>query len=249
MYKEILEEIGLSPNEAKIYEALLALGVASAPKIAEQAGVHKRNIYDTLPRLLKKGLIYNIVDAKENRYALVEPNKLNDLIWEKDSKLKSILPAILIQFKKHAAKEAVYIYKGVEGFKNYLRDILKVGEDVYFIGAKGGWFDKNLQTFIRRFLKETQKKKIKFHHIFDAEIEKMAPDILKNVGKPYKFLPQKYSTMGAIDIFGDRVVTFSGLSLKNIDDNITLVVIVNQELADCYRTWFKFIWDHCPEVK
>src|SRR3989339_86530 len=89
MYKEILEEIGLSPNEAKIYEALLALGVASAPKIAEQAGVHKRNIYDTLPRLLKKGLIYNIVDAKENRYALVEPNKLNDLIWEKDSKLKT----------------------------------------------------------------------------------------------------------------------------------------------------------------
>ena len=249
MYREILEEIGLSPNEAKIYEALLNLGEASVPEISANTGIHKRNIYDTVPRLLKKGLLYLIVNTKENRYSPVEPKKLADLIWEKENKLKNILPKMEMDFKKVNKKEEVYIYKGIEGFKNYLRDILKVGEDVYFIGAKGGWFDKNLQTFIRRFLKEAEKKKIKYHHIFDAEIKKMAPDILKNVGKPYKFLPQKYSTVGAIDIFGDRVVTFSGLSLKNIDDSITLVVIVNKELADCYRTWFKFIWDHCPEVK
>lgn len=245
MYRETLEEIGLSPNEAKIYEALLCLGAASAPEIAAKTGVHKRNIYDTLPRLLNKGLIFSIVDARENKYGLVEPNKLNDLIWEKDSKLKSILPDIQKQYKKHAAKEAVYIYKGVEGFKNYLRDILRVGKDVYFIGAKGGWFDKDLKIFVKKFLQEAQKRKIKYHHIFDTEVKKIAPDILKTVGKPYRFLPAKYSTAGAIDIFGDYIVTFSGLTLKNITDDVTLVIIKNRELADCYRTWFKFIWDNC----
>ena len=247
MYKEILEEIGLSPNEARIYEALLTLGVASAPAIAMQTGIHKRNIYDTLPRLLKKGLIYRLADTKESHYALIEPSKLQDLIWEKDSRLKSILPAIQAQYKKHPTKEAVYIYKGVEGFKNYLRDILKVGKDVYFIGAKGGWFDKNLQTFITRFLKTAKNRKIKYYHIFDAEVKKLAPEIIPQVGQPYKFLPTKYSTTGAVDIFGDRIVTFSGLTLKKITDDVTLIVIVNKELADCYRTWFKFIWDHCSE--
>lgn len=249
MYLEILEEIGLSPNEAKIYEALLVLGPASVPVIASQTSVHKRNIYDAVPRLLRKGLIYQIAGAKENKYAPVEPEKLKDLIWEKDAKLKSILPALEDRFNRRAKNEMVYVYKGVEGFKNYLRDILKTGEDVYFIGAKGGWFDKELQIFIKRFLKEAKKKKIKYHHIFDTEVKTSAPEILKDVGKPYKFLPQKYSTTGAIDIFGDKIVTFSGLALKNITDDVTLIVIKNRELADCYRTWFKFIWDHCPETK
>lgn len=247
MYKETLETLGLSPNEAKIYEALIRHGESSVPQISVGTGVHKRNIYDTIPRLLQKGLIYEIAENKEARYAAVEPGKLADLIWEKESKLNSILPGLKREFKKTTANEAVYIYKGVEGFKNYLRDILKVGEDVYFIGAKGGWFDKDLQVFIKKFLKQAQGKKIKYHHIFDANVKTLAPDLLQNLGKPYRFLPPAYSTTGAIDIFGDHIVTFSGLTLKDITDDVTLVVIVNRELADCYRTWFKFMWDSCPK--
>ena len=247
MYQETLEDLGLSPNEARIYEALLALGIASVPEISAKSSIHKRNVYDTMPRLLKKGLIYQIAESRDNRYALIEPDKLKDLIWEKDSKLKSILPHLNTEFRKTTTKEATYIYKGIEGFKNYLRDILKTGEDVYFIGAKGGWFDKDLQPFINKFLLEAKNKNIKYYHIFDAEVKKLAPDIIKTLGKPHKFLPPKYSTNGAIDIFGDHVVTFSGLHLKKIDDDLTLVVIVNKELADCYRTWFNFIWDYCPK--
>lgn len=175
----------------------------------------------------------------------VEPNKLKDLIWEKQAKLESTLPSLNAQFKKTATNEAVYIYKGIEGFKNYLRDILKVGEDVYFIGAKGGWFDAELQTFIQYFLKKAHEQKIKYRHIFDHEVRTLAPELLKTLGKPYKFLPPQYSTTGAIDIFGDHIVTFSGLKLKHISEDISLTVIINRELADCYRTWFQFMWDQC----
>jgi sugar-specific transcriptional regulator TrmB len=245
MYREILEEIGLSQNEAKIYEGLLEIGQSSVPAISLKIGVHKRNIYDIIPRLLKKGLIYQIADSKENKYAAVSPNKLSDLIWEKETKLKSILPQLNQQFKKITTREEVYIYKGKEGFKNYLRDILTVGENVYFIGAKGGWFDDDLKVFIKKFLRQAKEKKIRYYHIFDAEIKKFAPELLAILGKPYRFLPPQYSTTGAIDIFGDHIVTFSGLTLKNITDDVTIVVIINKELADCYRIWFKFIWKCC----
>ena len=246
MHREILEDIGLSPNEAKIYEGLLELGEASVPEISLRIGVHKRNIYDIIPKLLKKGLIYQIVNSRENQYAPLPPNKLSDLIWEKEIKLKGILPDLNRQFKKTDTEEAVFVYKGVEGFKNYLKDILDTGEDVYFIGAKGGWFDGDLQVFIRKFLQDAKKKGIRYYHIFDHSVKQQAPELLPELGKPYKFLPPQYSTTGAIDIFGDHIVTFSGLTVKDITEDVTLIVIINKELADCYRTWFKFIWDFCP---
>ena len=245
MYLETLKELGLSPNEAKIYEGLIEIKEASVPEISLKIGIHKRNVYDTIPRLLKKGLIYQIVGSKENKYAPVAPDKLKDFIWEKEANLNKILPSLTTQFKKASTNETVYIYKGIEGFKNYLRDILKEGKDVYLMGAKGGWFDPNLQTFIKRFLKKAKGKNIKYHHIFDQEVKNLAPELLKILNKPHKFLPPEYSTTGAIDIFGDKIVTFSGLSLKSISDDVTLVVITNKELADCYRTWFKFIWNKC----
>lgn len=247
MYLETLEEIGLTQNEAKIYEGLLDIGVSSVPQIALKTGVHKRNIYDIIPKMLRKGIVYRIVDAKENRYGPVAPDKLGDLIWEKDEKLKQILPDLTKQYKKMSTNESVYIYKGKEGFKNYLRDILAVGEDVWMVGAKGGWFDKDMHPFIETFLEQAKKKKINYRHIFDHEVKGFAPDLLQTMGKPYRFLPPGYSTTGALDMFGDHVVTFSGLTLKRITDDVTVVVIVNKELADCYRTWFKFMWEHCKE--
>lgn len=245
MYQQALENLGLSPNEAKIYEAMIDVKQSSVPALALKIGVHKRNIYDIMPKLMKKGLIYQIADSKENLYAAVSPDKLEDLVREKETELKNILPALNERFEKNATNEAVYIYKGIEGFKNYLRDILKTSEDVYCIGAKGGWFDAALSTFIKRFLKEAEEKHIAYHHIFDHEVRTLAPDILKTLGKPYKFLPPEFSTTGAIDIFGDKIVTFSGLKLKKVTEDVTLVVIKNQELADCYRTWFQFLWNKC----
>lgn len=247
MYREVLEELGLSPNEAKIYEGLLEIGRASVPEISLKIGVHKRNVYDIIPKLLRRGLIYQVADSKENTYVPVAPNKLSDLIWEKESKLNAVLPALIAQFQNVATDEAVYIYKGAEGFKNYLRDILAAGEDVYFIGAKGGWFDEDLQTYIKKFLKQARAKGIKYRHIFDHEVRRLAPDLPRALGRPYRFLPPEYSTTGAIDIFGDHIVTFSGLTLKHITEDVMLVVIVNKELSDCYRTWFKFMWDNCRE--
>lgn len=130
--------------------------------------------------------------------------------------------------------------------KNYLREALKAGEDMYEFGAKGGWFDPRLRTFTNWFLKEAKRKKITFHHIFDHDVKEKLPEIPKIVGKPYKFAPKKYSTESAIEVYGDRVVTFTGLQLGRVEDDVTIFVVVSPKLANSYRTWWQFMWDSLP---
>jgi len=244
---EVLQQLGLSPNEAKIYEALLDLKESGVGAIASKAEIHRRNVYDAINRLIDKGLIFPILTKGENLYSPVDPDKLVELIKEKELILNKILPDLRKRYEERIGPQEAYIYRGIEGFKNYMRDILRVGEDVRFIGAKLGWFDPRLKVFREQFFKEAKRKNIKFYHLFDGMVKEKGGKSVKYLQQTHRFLPTKYTTDSAIDIFGDYVVTFTGLSFKKIDDDITMFVLRDQRLADGYRTWFKFMFDMCKK--
>lgn len=246
MYEELLREIGLSLNESKVYEALLHLGEASVQDISLKAKVHRRNVYDSLAKLTEKGLATEIFVKGEKHFKAMHPQHLLSLIREKESNFLAKLPEMQGKYEAVEPEEEAYLYKGIEGVKNYLRDILKAKEDVYFIGAKAMWLDPRLKHFLPHFQKERERLGIKFHHIFDYEVKEM-PEILKLVGKPYKFFPKNYSSPTMVDIFGDRVVTFVGVKPGELAEEPTQFVMKSRRLADGYRQFWQFMWDNIAE--
>lgn len=245
MYQEILENLGLSPNEARLYEAFLEHGESGVSDIAVAAQVHRRNAYDAIERLINKGLIFQIFSTGENKYNAVSPDKLLELVAEKENVLQKILPELRQKFGDRFAPEEAYIYRGLEGQKNVFRDVLRVGQKSYFIGAKGGWFDPRLKQAMTSFFKEAKRKKIKFTQLFDYIVKEKAKDFPEYFpgDLKYRFLPKEYSTDSAIHIFGDYVVTYTGMGLKKLEDNVVFFVIHSAHLAESYRTWFKYMWD------
>ena len=66
MHDEIFDELGLTNSEARIYIILLDLGTAQVGQIMEKTGMHRRNIYDSIARLLEKGLVsYVMINNKK----------------------------------------------------------------------------------------------------------------------------------------------------------------------------------------
>jgi predicted transcriptional regulator len=240
----IYESLGLSPNEAKIYEALVEKGESSISEIAINAQIHRRNAYDAINRLVDKGLCFLIVSQKENRYNAVDPDKLTELLGERLQELGKMLPELKKKFQKREAPQEAYIYRGLEGQKNILRDVIRVGQDSYFLGAKGGWFDPRLQAAREAFFRDANKKGIKFIQLFEHDILSKMPGFPGYFpGKlQYRFLPKEYATNSAIHVFGDYVVTYTGLPIGRIPDDLVFFVIRSKDLAESYRTWFKYMW-------
>ncbi len=250
MYKETLENLGLSPNEAVIYESLLFLGRASVTQISSHGKINRRNVYDVINRLLEKGLIFQIFQKGENIYEAVNPEKLFEIIKEQERELNKTLPGLRALYEDQPTDEMAFIYKGLEGFKNYMRDMARVGETTYFIGAKGLWFTPGVpKHFLTNFKKEMKRKKVKYYTIFDPIVKKEAPQYIDEVGGEHKIFPEKYSTTGVCDIFGDYVVTFNSVDVGNFGDEGTIFVMKNKKLAENFRTWFQFMWDNLPEEK
>lgn len=253
MKEEIFESLGLSPNEAKIYESLVEKGESSVSEIAINAQIHRRNAYDAIRRLVDKGLAFEIVSRKENRYNAVDPNKLLELFKEKENELEKILPDLQKKFIQRVAPEEAYIYRGLEGQKNIWRDVLRVGENSYFIGAKGTWLVDELLPSREAFFKEANRKKIKFFQVFDQSV-KTHPEIYKRLHNypaaefENRFLPKEFSTNSSIHIFGDYVATYTGIVVGEAPHNVVFFVIRSKNLAESYRTWFKALWAQSTEV-
>lgn len=249
--QETLQNIGLSPNEIKIYLSLVKKGEMSVSEISTVTTIHRRNIYDTLDRLLEKGLVFTRVSEVENRYNPVDPHKLLEIVSEKRRGVEKILPSLEKEYKNQTTGEQVYILKGIEGQKNIFRLVIEEGKDSYFVGAKGGWFDNRLDVARENFFVNANRKKINFVQLFDVEVIKQLPDFPKHFpGRlKYRILPNKYSTNSVIHIFGNYVITYTGLSIGVINDDVTFFVIKSHSLAQSYRTWFKFMWDMSKEVK
>ncbi len=241
-----LRELDLTQSEAKIYLAVLESGKTTISEIAQKTQLHRRNIYDCLSTLLDKGLVFNILGEQQNFYGSITPEKLIELVESKEIALNAILPSLQELYTKDHVLERALIYKGVEGFKKYLQDILNAEKDVYCIGAKGGWASLNIGDFSQWFEEERVAKKINVHNLFDASMRQSiaTKKPLYNTHAKHRFLPEAYATHSAIDIFGDHIVIFTGLDVEKIDDNVTLFVIINSDLADSYRIWFQCMWDH-----
>lgn len=248
MYTEIFQEIGLAKNEARIYETLLKEGESSVGHISTKSEVYRRNVYDSLNRLIEKGLVFETIRSKENRYQAVDPKKLMDMLNEKRGLLEGVMPQLNTLYNSKPDDYVVYTYRGKEGWKNYMRDILRVNEDVYFVAAKGGWLDERVKDFFPYFIKEAGKQNVVFRHLFDHEVKKDVPKIFEYIGNNYKFLPQGYSTPSGVDIFGDHIALITELDKGELGSEIVFTVVVNKHLANSFRTWFKLIWDLLPET-
>jgi sugar-specific transcriptional regulator TrmB len=248
MYTDILTTLDLTKNESKIYEVLLKHGETAVGNISTEAQINRRNVYDSLNRLIEKGLIFEIRQGKENLYQAVDPKKLMEAIKEKELALESIMPDLQALYISTPHQEDVYIYRGLEGWKNYMRDILRVNKDVYVLGGKGAWADKKIVGYSKQFFAQAKKQGIKFHVLFDHQVKETHHEILDILDSNYRFLPKGYSTSGALDIFGDYVVILSHKA-DQIDDNASSTVIVNKNIADAFRTWFRLMWEMSSKVK
>ncbi|MFH1803208.1 MAG: helix-turn-helix domain-containing protein [archaeon] len=247
MFEEILKGIGLSPNESKVYEAMLKIGEASVQAISLKSGVHRRNVYDSLAKLQEKSLAHESFEKGEKFFKPADPERLLEILKEKEVAFGNKLPELKGLFESKESNVEAYFHRGIEGVKSYLQEILDTRETVYFIGAKAFWLDPRLEHYLYHFDKERKKRRIKFMHLFDHEIKTQKPEILDVVGKPYKFLPPKYSSQTAVDIFGPYVVAFAGVEPGSLHETPIQFVMKSQVLADGYRKFFQCMWDFCED--
>ncbi|XOU94382.1 MAG: TrmB family transcriptional regulator [Candidatus Kerfeldbacteria bacterium] len=244
MYTDVLQQIGLSKNEAKIYEALLSLGPSNISSISSVGKVNRRNVYDSMNNLLKRNLVIVLRDTKGKLYKAAEPKRLNEMLQSQKQKISKILPTIKSLYNTKLPAEQAYITRGVEGTKNFWNFVMSQDGPVLFIGGKGAWHDKDLEDERKNYFKTCKIKGIEIKGLFDHIVYQNQKEVYSEYNPEHiRFFPKDYSTSASIDICADRVIMFPMPKEKTVQ-NTTIFNIVSQPLADSYRKWFDHLWEN-----
>ncbi len=228
--EELLQEIGLTKNEAKIYLKLLEKGNCSAGLIAKFTGIHRRSVYDSLDRLIKKGLIGYIKNNNKKSFEAVNPERLVNYVKEKENSILEVVPKLKELQNKVKEPQETTFFKGKYGLRTIFEDQLS-SKEVLILGASKVAV-KLMPYYIHWYTKKRIEKKIKLKIITTKD-----QDIKKVKLSEIRYLNEKYSNPSAINIFDDKVAI-----ILWSEKNPIAILIKNKEIADSYRKYFEIMW-------
>lgn len=242
---KILEEIGFTQGEIKVYLSLIQLGESTIGPISKTAKVTPAKVYPILEKLKEKGLITYVIKSGTKYFQALNPNRIIDYLDDKEKKLhaqkseiKDLIPTLISQ-QTLEAKQYATIYESFNGIKTLYDEILdhlsKNKEE--FIGFTLGEEYKNKQAniFFKNYDAKRRELKIKTKLI---GLEHQKKFLKKEYGKDpnIKIKYLKHAVPTGLIIWNDKVATLLW------HDVPSAFVIHSKPNAEAYRKFFNDMW-------
>jgi sugar-specific transcriptional regulator TrmB len=240
MDEKILEEIGLSKNEIKVYLALLKIGKTTSLRIINETGISVSALYYCLENLVKKGLASYSVMANKKNFQATPPEQLVSLLETKKQKLEEIIPELKSMQKESDEQIQTNVYedyKGIKGIYDRILRVLKKRDVYYVIGARqiGDSSNETTNALLTNFHRHRDKNRINVKIIFNKDVK----DEVEKVSKKFKFMDSRFmdiKTNSVILIYDNRVINF--LFTKKLIATET----VSKEVYNSYIQFFNEMW-------
>jgi sugar-specific transcriptional regulator TrmB len=235
MYEAELKELGLTDNEIKIYLTLLKHGILNPTKLAEKTGLHRSYIYDTLERLLERGVINTILVDKKKNYQAVDPKALREIFELKLKKLDSILPQLSGLFNSTKDDTRVELHKGKRVYRTLIKDLvanIKKNDIIYLMGIDETMMDTVEPIYLKQYFNIIKSKNVKEKIIISKGKKKSRQKHLE-----YKEINPKYLDETTIVIHRNKVYIFVWGTPYH------LITIESPKVANTYRKQFELMWD------
>ncbi len=250
MVTNILNEIGLTESEKKVYLSLLDLGESTRGDIVNKSGVTGSKVYELLEKLQEKGLVSIYIKDNIKHFKPTNPKQILNYIEQKKNKIinlekqaQMIIPELLSKFNSSKVDDEIELISGIHGLEVIFReqiDILKKGETCYVIGGtwgNGEIYETTIQAFFEKILLMREKKGINTKMLFNLN-QKASTESL--------YILKKYPCMSLRFIDHVSPVAINVYENKTIiiifSKKISSIFIRSKDVSDSFKQYFELLW-------
>jgi len=245
--EEILKNVGFKDKKARVYRALLELGMANAQEIAKKAEVERTSVYAILDSLEKEGLLSTTLKKKTEYFIPAAPNKLLELIKGKAELIEKYLPVFAAFYNSADVRPKIRFYEDRESIKEILKDTLTCKEKkIRSISSAKDLLDLLGKDFMNHHIEKRVKAGIQTISLRPQEkepehwyLEAKNEEVLRTV----RFLPENISFEVVCLIYDYKVALIS--SKKESFG----FIVESKEFSDFMKTVYDFLWQASIPMK
>ncbi|MFA6528041.1 MAG: helix-turn-helix domain-containing protein [Candidatus Gracilibacteria bacterium] len=237
MLQKILENIGLTNKEAKIYLSILSLGSSPVSKIAKKAGLNRVTAYDILEKLMQKGFI-----TKHNRkdslyFDAVDPEIIALDFRARARDLRKSLPDFKL-LKGESTYPQLQYFEGIESIKKIYLDTLNSKTEILnYVDSRS--IRLTWPEYDREYVEERVKRKIYLRGISanDEEGKRVKADDWNCYREIRLIDKDAFDFSNEINIYDNKIAIIS------FSPKPTGMIIENESIVKTQRAIFKMAWE------
>jgi sugar-specific transcriptional regulator TrmB len=242
-HEEILQDIGLTKNESRVYLSLLKKKTATAVEIAEESKVHRVNVYDAIKKLKLHGLVTEMQLENKKVFVVSQPKNIMNILKEKELKLSNILPELELQHSINKKTCDIQMFESQNAIRKQFLRFVERSEPIYYWGLPKIILSLIGKDFQEEIHKRRAAKQQWMYHIYNSDADERSrylntlPFTKSRCSQPAMDSPV------ATAVCGEELV----LNLVTQEKVIT-VSIINKALAQAYEKYFWVLWENSKEM-
>ena len=243
----ILQKLGLSEKEAKVYLAILELGRATAGKIIQKSRLPRPTVYLILNSLAEKGIIESSQKGKIMQFVAKPPyqleiflSKQENMIKEQREELKKILPELNAIYNLAIEKPRVRFFEGKEGIVLMEEELINnsIGQEILAFSPLDEVY-KLFPEYQKNYIDQRIKLKIPLRVIYTRKAGPLKGVTSKAAYRVARFVPKnKFPFTSGIVAYGKDQLALTSYKI----DKPFGVIIENQEIYKSFRAFFELAW-------
>lgn len=236
---KILESIGLSDAEARLYLAGLQLGSAPASEYAKTTAINRITAYNMLEHMVNKGRFTLVKKMRGKWYAPAAPESLATEARKNADALQRSLPELRSLHSPMERKPHVRFFEGWYGVRHIYDDTLTAsGEILNF--ANSAVVRKFWPAYDEEYVAERVKREVHLRGIAPDDVagKRVHGEDRKKL-REIRLVPAKdFDFTNEINVYDHKVAICSFASQPQMFG----VIIESREVAETQRQIFEMAW-------
>ncbi len=239
MDREIFKELGFSEREIKVYTALLELGLTKVGPIASRSKLQHSKVYQTLDKLIEKGLVSYIVVSKTKHFQASDPQEILNIIEERKKRFENVLKELKEKQKYSDSKQIAIVHEGFKSMKalfSRIAESLSKNDHYWAFAFRDGYDNSAITQMLVKFHEKLREKKIDDRIICHFSLNKKIREAFKRNTHVKIRSTKNEIPLGTIIIENKVISLIYG-------ERPTAVEVTSDQLYNQYKNFFLDIWN------